>query len=337
MGRLRAENGHPTPYDVRYWEIGNELYGSWQIGHTDAAGYAERYDQFVRAVNSADPNILIIANGRDAEWNRVLVKRAETPVRSISVHTLPGGGIPPEADPRTVFREFMAHANAYQGYLARVASPMSQVGMEAKLAVTELQVFTNKPSLPNNATLTEALWTAGIINSCIRSGIVELLTHSAMLNHGGGLRKVRGIVYPNPVWWTTHLYGASDGQIPTGVEVICPTFSTAGRWLTKHDAVPYLDAMGLLSPDSANLTLFVVNRHDEEPIQTEISLKGFFSVSEADVQLLAGSSFMERNEWNRTAVDLVGDKVPVRNGTVDFLLPPLSLSRFTFESRLATQ
>src|SRR6185437_1871496 len=29
MGALRAENGHPDPYQVKYWDIGNEPYGSW--------------------------------------------------------------------------------------------------------------------------------------------------------------------------------------------------------------------------------------------------------------------------------------------------------------------
>jgi len=42
-GSLRAKNGHPEPYGVKYWEIGNELYGNWQIGHCTAEEYAERH------------------------------------------------------------------------------------------------------------------------------------------------------------------------------------------------------------------------------------------------------------------------------------------------------
>lgn len=332
MGSLRAKNGHPTPYKVRYWEIGNELYGDWQIGHTDAAGYAVRYDEYARAVKSADPDVLIIANGRDADWNKVLVESAETAVRSISVHSLPGGGIPTEADPQLVFREFMAHAFDYEDFLIRVAQPMEEAGLEPKLAVTELQVFTNRPNLPNNATLTEALWTAGVIHSCIRSGIVELLTHSAMLNHGGGLRKVRGVVFSNPVWWTTHLYGSAEGKIPTGLRVACPTFSTEGEWLTETSDVPYLDAMGLLSADMASLTLFVVNKHDRESIPAEIVLKGFIAAREVEVKFLTGDSFMARNEWDAIAVELAEKEVNLRDNRLNYLLPPLSLSRFTFQS-----
>jgi len=330
LGRRRAKNGHPDPYGVRYWEIGNELYGSWQIGHTDAEGYADRYDEFVEAVRSADPTILIIANGRDADWNRTLVDRAETPVRSLSVHSLPGGGTPAEADPETVFREFMAHADAFEEYLNRVALPMKEAGLEPTLAVTELQVFTNRSSLPNNATLTEALWTAGIIHSCMRSGIVELLTHSAMLNHGGGLRKTRGVVYANPVWWTTHLYGTSEGVIPINTTVSGPTFSTEGKWLTKRNNVSSLDAMGLLETGAANLTLFLVSREIRQSIQTRISLRGFASGPAVQVTTLTGPGFMARNDWNRTSVELTRDEIMLRAGTLDYMLPPLSLTRFVF-------
>ena len=35
MGALRAKNGHPEPYHIKFWNIGNEPWGSWQIGRTD--------------------------------------------------------------------------------------------------------------------------------------------------------------------------------------------------------------------------------------------------------------------------------------------------------------
>jgi alpha-N-arabinofuranosidase len=35
MGTQRAKNGHPEPYHVKLWNIGNEPWGSWQLGRTD--------------------------------------------------------------------------------------------------------------------------------------------------------------------------------------------------------------------------------------------------------------------------------------------------------------
>jgi alpha-L-arabinofuranosidase len=30
---LRAENGHPEPYGVKWWCVGNEMWGNWQLGY----------------------------------------------------------------------------------------------------------------------------------------------------------------------------------------------------------------------------------------------------------------------------------------------------------------
>ena len=35
LGAERAQNGHPEPYHVKFWDIGNEPYGVWQLGRTD--------------------------------------------------------------------------------------------------------------------------------------------------------------------------------------------------------------------------------------------------------------------------------------------------------------
>lgn len=29
--QVRAQNGHPEPYNIKYWEIGNEVYGNWEL------------------------------------------------------------------------------------------------------------------------------------------------------------------------------------------------------------------------------------------------------------------------------------------------------------------
>jgi alpha-N-arabinofuranosidase len=344
MGRLRASNGHPEPYDVRYWEVGNELYGGWQIGHTTAEGYATRYVDYANAMLSADATIRLIANGDTAEWNRTLVAGAA--VRSISVHSLPGSHIPGDADPEAVFLEYMAHADGYADYLGSLAKPMVDAGLTPLLAVTELQIFTNKPSVPNNGTLSETLWVAGIIHSCVRSGVVELLTHSAMLNHGGGLRKERSVVYTNPVWWTTHLYGSQSGTVPTATRVECGTFTNDGRWLGQREKAPDLDALALLNDEGDEWSLFVVNRHPTETYDVEIALKGFEAGAEAEVAVVAGERFVSRfdglatslfmavNTWERPAlVTATYDRVAVAGSTVQHRFPACSLTRLMFRRR----
>ena len=62
-GALRARDGHPEPFGVRYWEIGNEIWGDWVRGHSDAATYAANAARYIRAMKAKDPTIRIIAVG----------------------------------------------------------------------------------------------------------------------------------------------------------------------------------------------------------------------------------------------------------------------------------
>ena len=50
MGRLRAENGHPQPFGIQWWAIGNEMYGDWQLGHMPLTDYVEKHKEVVDAM-----------------------------------------------------------------------------------------------------------------------------------------------------------------------------------------------------------------------------------------------------------------------------------------------
>jgi len=63
MGKWRAENGHPEPYGVKMWNIGNEVYGEWQLGHLYVDQYALKHNAFAEAMKKADPTITLIASG----------------------------------------------------------------------------------------------------------------------------------------------------------------------------------------------------------------------------------------------------------------------------------
>ena len=63
MGRLRAANGHATPYAIKYWGIGNEMWGDWQYGYMALDQWIAKQGQFARAMRKADPHIVLIAPG----------------------------------------------------------------------------------------------------------------------------------------------------------------------------------------------------------------------------------------------------------------------------------
>ena len=320
FGSLRARNGHPEPYDVRYWEIGNELWGRWQIGHCTPEEYAERYEAFRRAMLDVAPDLLLIANGQSFDWNRPLVERKGRPVRSLSLHTLIGAGAKEEPDPEAVFRALMAYTTAYDSELQALGRQTTACG-DVRIAVTELQVFTNVPHLPNNATQSESLFLAGIIHSALRQGeLVEMITHSALVNHGGGLRKEREIVYPNPVHWVSHLYGNLSEVTLVRCVTEGTTFSADLDGIASGTSFPVLDVVAVQSEDAGQLIVLVINRHPWERVEAGLKVAGFSPAPEAVLQTISGDSYMARNTWE------VPDEVGLQERTMQVDGPAFTVS-----------
>jgi alpha-N-arabinofuranosidase len=63
MGKLRAANGHPAPYHVKWWGIGNEMYGPWQFGYMVLKQYVVKHNMFAEAMRAVDPKITLLGTG----------------------------------------------------------------------------------------------------------------------------------------------------------------------------------------------------------------------------------------------------------------------------------
>src|SRR6266542_18572 len=61
---LRREHGYPEPHRVRYWGLGNEMYGSWQIGNLNAHDYVVRARAFAMVMKRTDPSIQLVGCGQ---------------------------------------------------------------------------------------------------------------------------------------------------------------------------------------------------------------------------------------------------------------------------------
>lgn len=62
-GKMRAENGHPAPFNLEYIEIGNENYNFNMNNNSDQSDhYPERYIQFYNAIKAKYPNVHCIGN-----------------------------------------------------------------------------------------------------------------------------------------------------------------------------------------------------------------------------------------------------------------------------------
>ena len=87
MGRRRAENGHARPYGVKWWGIGNEMYGDWQLGHMPLADYLKKHNRVVDAMRAVDAGIVPVAVGAVGDWSRQTLTTSIGHLGLISEHT----------------------------------------------------------------------------------------------------------------------------------------------------------------------------------------------------------------------------------------------------------
>jgi alpha-N-arabinofuranosidase len=66
-GAIRAKNGHPEPYHIKYWNIGNEPWGTFQIGYTDLKYFVIKNNDFAAEMRKADPTITLIGSAKMME------------------------------------------------------------------------------------------------------------------------------------------------------------------------------------------------------------------------------------------------------------------------------
>ncbi len=86
QGRRRAANGRAAPWKVEWWGIGNEMYGSWQIGHMPLDAYVAKHKRVVEAMRAVDPAIRTIAVGDVGEWSRRMLSDCAGHMSLISEH-----------------------------------------------------------------------------------------------------------------------------------------------------------------------------------------------------------------------------------------------------------
>jgi alpha-N-arabinofuranosidase len=349
MGRLRAAHGHPQPYHVQHWEVGNELWGNWQFHWTTADGYVDRYRQFVKALQAADPNVKLYACGAPVlwgqRWNDTLIAGAPDLLRRITDHPLIGGSVAADTDPYDVFRDFMAVPEILEQKWAALRDDMSRAGIpEPHLAVTELQMFARvgRPSSPraphrlshltlvSPATHAEGLYDVLIYHTAVRlAPFVEMVTHSATVNHGGGLRKSHERVWANPCYYAQTMFAVLAESTPVETELTCPTAQAPLvlgdlRNVTKEWIYKTLDVLAARARDGS-LLLSVVHKGTAGPVELGITLEDFRPADYAELQTLcAEMPWVQNTLEDSTHIVPRAATQPVSGSTLTLTLRPYS-------------
>ena len=183
---MRIENGAKEPYDVKYWCLGNEMDGEWQVGHKTAYEYGRLAAETSKAMKAIDPSIKTILCGSSLssmstfpEWEIETLDLAYDHVDYISLHQYYGG-----QDKGT--EAFLCQADDLGAFIDTVSSIINvtkakkRSGHDLKISLDEWGVWT-RPSENTIAESEENRWkTAPAISEMIYS-FQDALLFSGML------------------------------------------------------------------------------------------------------------------------------------------------------------
>lgn len=353
MGRLRAENGHPEPYKVRYWGIGNEVYGAYQIGHTpDPKVYADHLVEIVKQVRKVDYSVDIIASAYGAhnrfkepsDWNQQLIRHAGGYIDYLDVHSYVYGPRPSElGDVKRpdVIRAFAASNFCLDSYIEEIRELLRKENQEhIKLAFLEWGVLprigpAKSTRVPHRQAFSNLLCTSAYYNEFIRNG--DFVKMGALHNFSFYVQPVRAHgERVNPRTLLFKHYGAMSGGKVLDVQFKnMPTYDVQTNWLNigSPKNVPEVDVLAVRKGKKVYLVMMNRNHHTSYTFDLD-----FIS---GRVNRLSGSTYTSEKpfdplRWQNVA-DVKGhikkDVVATLNSdqNVSVTIPKISYTLITIE------
>lgn len=292
-GALRAAHGHPEPYNVRLWEIGNEIWGPWVRGHSDAETYARNYLAYARAMRRVDPAIKFVAVGdNNMGWNRTVLARAGGDIDYLAIHHYYSrndtGGDRLNLMARPLFFE------RFYGEVERLIKELVP-GRPVKLAINEWGL-----DLPaeRQYSMESALYGARLMNVFERRGaLVEMSAVSDLVNGwpGGIIQAGRRGLFVSPVYLVNRLYAEHLGAERLALSAAGPAFDTS----REGKGVPHLDATASRTADGGRIFIKAVNTDPARALRTTIKIEGATPAARAEVRTVTAPSLRASNDFTR--------------------------------------
>jgi alpha-N-arabinofuranosidase len=89
MGKLRVANGQREPWAERYWAVGNEMYGTWQLGYQPVELYVLKHNAAATLIRKEAPTGILVACGDTSTkgWDTAMLTSAGENFNLLSLHT----------------------------------------------------------------------------------------------------------------------------------------------------------------------------------------------------------------------------------------------------------
>lgn len=273
-------------------EMGNELYGKWQVGHPTLNEIAPRTLAFSKAIRPLAPDALLLATGETpfgfTAWNAAQLTNPPGTFDLLTTHFIIGtnhvrlGSYTPD------FMAAAAYAVPY-GVGSNLDNMQSQVNSvpghdKTHFAVTEWlfnskgqgeRNFTNES--PSSKNVGGAVMIASTFNTYFRHSNEVRLVDMTGLMEFAGIWKRGEQVFASPAYYAFKMYANSKGSTVLPVLTDSGTYSVKSGTVGLPDVenVPYIDVTSTLSHDKKTLTIFCVNRSLTQATPVRISLGNY--------------------------------------------------------------
>ena len=290
-GALRSANGSTEPFHVKYWEIGNEIWGDWVRGHSDAVTYANNLNRYAETMKAIDPSIKIIASGdNNLDWNRTVLKIAGRNIDYLAVHHYYG-----DSEMKGDINNLWARPLHYEHFYGQMQQIIRELvpSREIKLAVNEWN--TSLP-LPRQHSMESALYAARLMNVFERTGdLVEMSAVSDMVNgwSGGVIQASRHAVFVTPTYLVNMLYATHLGRQRLASTLRGPTFDST----LEGKAIPTIDAVVSRTADGRRVFIKAVNTDPRRALPLEVLLAGVRAQQQAHIEILNGDGLTASNDF----------------------------------------
>ena len=263
-GRVRAGNGHPEPYGVKYWEIDNEI---WRLKPED---YVAMLRSFIPAMKSVDPTIQTIACGsgslgaRWGEGDTAVIEQAAELVDYLSVH---------HYENPDKFAEGPAIAEKFWNGLGEKI---------AKSRNPRMRLFMSEWNAQSTDWRT-GLYAGGMLNAFEKSGVVTMASPALWLRHVSA-----------PAWDNAFINFDNRSWFPAPNYVVMKLFRDhfASRLLRVDGDAAGLSVDAAQSADGKRVVVKLVNPSDAA---RDVSLELGASGGSAALYLVAPGNLAARN------------------------------------------
>lgn len=347
--RQRIKNGHQQPFRVKYFSIGNENYGHWELGAKERYEWARLVTETAKLMKRVDPSVQLSAAALpDPEWNMELIKRAGPYLDWISIHEYWDAIHTTNA--LANYEQAMAYTEkldesirqvegilAATGYLGKIKIAFDEWNLrgwyhpnshEVRLPVDKALYITPRDRNDENEsyTMADTVFTACFLNTLLRhADSVKMANYAPAVN-------TRGLIYTHKdgivLRGTYHVFDLFVNQMGDCVIDLwdqdeCKLNVTAKDG--RNVKVNALDAVATLRKDG-RIAVSLINKNPSEEVEVTISFTTAWSAGTLELHSIAPDSVSAYNDVDTPdRVIITKSKSEISGTVINLKLPPHSV------------